>query len=163
MGTMQFSYTGTEAVEIIRNYYPYDWQHRIEVKKQALNALASRHKISIEKAYRKFIIPVAENQESIMFFAALSQLINTRKMFPKEKTDEVLRLEDIRENIKNQMVALEQSTITSDQDKKILRAYYVKIQEENTVKITDLINSFEVIEPQLIIHQPGLFDISTKG
>lgn len=160
---MSFSYTGTEAVEIIKFYYPQDWQKRLEAKKQALNNLAYRHKISIEKAYRKFIIPVAENQESIMFFAALSQLINTRKMFPKEKTDEVLRLEDIRENIKNQMVALEQSTITSEQDKKILRAYYVKIQEENTVKITDLINSFEVIEPQLIIHQPGLFDISTKG
>lgn len=160
---MSFSYTGTEAVEIIKFYYPQDWQKRLEAKKQALNNLASRHKISIEKAYRKFIIPVAENQESIMFFAALSLLINTRKMFPKEKTDEVLRLEDVRENIKIQMVALEQSTITSEQDKKILRAYYVKIQEENTVKITDLINSFEVIEPQLIIHQPGLFDISTKG
>lgn len=162
MGTMSFTYTGTEAVDIIKNYYPQDWQKRIETKKKKLNDLASRHNISIEKAYRKFIIPVAEHEENIMFFAALSELVKTRKMFPKEKTEEVLRLEEVRENIKTQMVALEQSSFTSAEDKKMLRAYYTKTQEENTMKINDLINSFDVIEPQLIIHQPGLFDISAK-
>lgn len=163
MGTMSFSYTGTEAVDIIKNYYPQDWQKRLETKKKALNDLASRHNISIEKAYRKFIIPVVENQESIIFFAALSELVKTREMFPKEKKDEVLRLEEVRENITKQMVALEQSSFTGPEDKKMLRAYYSKVQEENTTKINDLINSFEVIEPNLIIPQPGLFDISAKG
>lgn len=160
---MSFSYTGTEAVDIIKNYYPQDWQKRLETKKKALNDLASRHNISIEKAYRKFIIPVVENQESIIFFAALSELVKTREMFPKEKKDEVLRLEEVRENITKQMVALEQSSFTGPEDKKMLRAYYSKVQEENTTKINDLINSFEVIEPNLIIPQPGLFDISAKG
>ena len=158
MATLSFQYTGTEAVDIIKNYYPQDWQNRLEVKKQALMKLANREKITLEKAYRKFIIPVAGNQESIVFFAALSEMLKLQKMIPKDKSTKVIELEVKRENVAEQIIALENCKIIDYEDKKILRGYYTKLQQETTTEINELINSFDVVEPKLIIHQPGLFD-----
>ena len=160
MGTFKLQYTGTEAVDMIKNYYPQDWQNRIEAKKQALIKLANREKITLEKAYRKFIIPVAGNQESIVFFAALSEMLKLQKMTPKDKSTKVLELESKRKSVAVQIVAIENCKITSYEDKKILRGYYTKLQQETTTEINELLKSFEVVEPQLIIHQPGLFDTS---
>lgn len=158
MATLSFQYTGTEAVDIIKNYYPQDWQNRLEVKKQALMKLASRQNISVENAYRKFIIPVAGNQESIVFFAALSEMLKLQKMTSKDKSTKVIELEVKRENVAEQIIALENCKIIDYEDKKILRGYYTKLQQETTTEINELINSFDVVEPKLIIHQPGLFD-----
>ena len=159
MGTVIFKYTGQEAIEIVKSYYPQCWIQKLETKKTTLLKLAERHNIAIEKAYEKFIMPVAQTEEKIVFFAALADLLKTKKMQPREKADEVLKLEEIRENVANQMVALEHSDFTNFNDKKMLRAYYSKIQNENTHKINELINSFEVVDAELIIHQPGLFDL----
>ena len=158
MGAFKLQYTGTEAVDMIKNYYPQDWQNRIEAKKQALIKLANREKITLEKAYRKFIIPVAGNQESIVFFAALSEMLKLQKMTSKDKSTKVIELEVKRENVAEQIIALENGKIIDYEDKKILRGYYAKLQQETTTEINELINSFDVIEPKLIIHQPGLFD-----
>lgn len=163
MGTVTLQYSGSEAVDIIKNYYPEDWQQRLETKKQSLLKLSARHNISLEKAYRKFIIPVAHNQECIVFFAALSQLVKLNQMCPKDKSKKVLELELKRENVADQIVAMETSNITSHEDKKILRSYYTRLQQEITTEIDEHINSFEVIEPKLIIHQPGLFDAKFNG
>lgn len=160
MGELIFKYTGTEAVDIIKTYYPQDWQKILEEKKKALLKLSNNHKITLEKAYRKFIIPVAGNQETIVFFAALSELLKLNKMQPKEKSTKVLELEENRENVANQIIALEKQNIISYEDKKMLRGYYTKLQHEFTTEINELLKSFEVVEPQLIIHQPGLFDTS---
>lgn len=159
MGTIKLQYTGTEAVEILKTYYPNDYKQRIESKKQKLIKLSSVHKVSIEKAYKKFILPRAEQEESIVFFAALSELIKMNKMQPKEKSERVLALEAKREQVIQQIIGLESiSNTISYEDKKMLRGYYTRLQQETSQEIDELIKSFEVIEPQLIIHQPGLFD-----
>jgi len=159
MGTIKLQYTGTEAVEILKTYYPNDYKQRIESKKQKLIKLSSVHKVSIEKAYKKFILPRAEQEESIVFFAALSELIKMNKMQPKEKSERVLELEAKREQVIQQIIGLESiSNTISYEDKKMLRGYYSRLQQETSQEIDELIKSFEVIEPQLIIHQPGLFD-----
>jgi hypothetical protein len=159
MGTFKIQYTGTEAVEMIKSYYPNNWRQLLDNKKSALIKLSNIHKISVEKAYRKFIIPVARNEESIVFFAALSELLKFEKMKPREKSDKIIELENKRENVARQIVALESDTNTfSYEDKKILRGHYTQLQQTTTSEINELLKSFEVIEPQLIIHQPGLFD-----
>ena len=159
MGTIKLQYTGTEAVEILKSYYPNDYKQRIESKKQKLIKLSSVHKVSVEKAYKKFILPRAEQEESIVFFAALSELIKMNKMQPKEKSERVLELEAKREQVVQQIIGLESiSNTISYEDKKMLRGYYTRLQQETSQEIDELIKSFEVIEPQLIIHQPGLFD-----
>lgn len=163
MGAFKLKYTGTEAVDMIKNYYPNDWQQKIEAKKRALFLLSKRENISLEKAYRKFIIPVAGNQESIVFFAALSEMIKLQKMTSKDKSTKVIELEAKRENVAEQIIALENCKIISYEDKKILRGHYTKLQQETTTEINELLKSFEVIEPQLIIHQPGLFDAQLNG
>jgi len=164
MGTIILNYSGSEAIEIIQTYYPQDWKKRLDAKKSALIKLSNTHKVSIEKAYRKFIMPRAGQEETIVFFAALSQLLKLEKMQPKQKTERVLELEAKRERVAEQIIALEQpSNSISYEDKKILRAHYCKLQQESTAEINELINSFEVIEPRLIIHQPGLFDASINS
>lgn len=163
MGSLSLKYTGTEAVDIIKNYYPEDWQKRISNKKETLVKLAERHNISLEKAYRKFIIPLGEKEECIVFFAALFELMKIKSLVSKQKSEKVIEMEFKRKNVANQIVALENSNITSYEDKKILRAYYNRLQQEITTQINELINSFEVIDPQLIIHQPGLFDAKFNG
>lgn len=159
MATITLQYTGDEAVEILKNYYPIDFKQRIESKKQKLIKISTLHKVTIENAYKKFILPRAEQEESIVFFAALSELIKFNQMQPKAKTERVLELEAQREKVKEQIIALESiSNTISYEDKKILRAHYTKLQQESAAEINELIKSFEVIEPKLIIHQPGLFD-----
>lgn len=59
MGTIILNYTGSEAIEIIKTYYPEDWKQKLETKKSALIKLSNTHKVSIEKAYRKIIMPRA--------------------------------------------------------------------------------------------------------
>jgi hypothetical protein len=159
MGTILLNYTGSEAIDIIKTYYPQDWKKKLESKKTHLIKLSNIHKVSIEKAYRKFIMPRAGQEETIVFFAALSELIKLEKMPTKQKKDRVLELEVKRERVAEQIFALENpSNIISYEDKKILRAHYTQLQQDATAEINELVNSFEVVEPQLIIHQPGLFD-----
>jgi hypothetical protein len=159
MGTISLHYTGSEALEIIKSYYPQDWKQRLDTKKSALIKLSNTHKVCIEKAYRKFIMPRAGQEESIVFFAALCELLKLVKMKPNEKSNRVLELEEKKAKVAEQIFALEKlSNTISYEDKKMLRSHYSKLQQETTSEINELINSFEVIEPQLIIHQPGLFD-----
>jgi hypothetical protein len=153
-----FQYTGTEAVEMIKQFYPKDWLEKINRTKNALISLSKKHNLPVDKAYTKFILPVAIEAESILFFAALSQLVKLEKMNNSDKASKVLQLEEKRGNVASQIVALENSNKTSYEDKEILRGYYANVQQEVTAEINELINSFEVVEPKLIIHQPGLFD-----
>lgn len=164
MENFKLTYTGSEAVEIIKNYYPNDWVNKLEVHKRKLIKLAAVHNISLEKAYSKFIVPVAGTQESIIFFAALSELLKLQKMQPKEKSERIIELENKKETIKNQIIALEYNTTAINyEDKKMLSGYYTRLQQETTTEINELLRSFEVVEPQLIIHQPGLFDAGING
>lgn len=153
-----FQYTGTEAVEMVKQTYPNDWLERLNKYKNALITLSRRHNLSVDEAYKKFIMKVSFESENILFFAALSQLMNVQKMSNSDKTLKIHELEDKREGVANQIIALENNKIEGYEDKKILRGYYTKLQQELTAEINELINSFQVVEPLLIIHQPGLFD-----
>jgi hypothetical protein len=155
-------YTGQEALEMIKLYYPKDWDVKISNAKKAIIGLSKRHNITLQKAYRKFIIPVLGQGENILYFAALSDLVKIKSYSNEEKKVEILRLEAERIKVKNQSIALEKNEIMSYEDKKIIRGYYIQLQQTNTQKINELLNAFEVIEPKLIIHQPGLFDASNS-
>lgn len=155
-------YTGQEALEMIKLYYPKDWNVKISSAKKAIIGLSTRHKISLEKAYKKFIMPVLGQGENILYFAALSDLLKIESYSNDQKKLEILRLESEKLKVKNQSIALEKNNIMSYEDKKIIRGYYIQLQQTNTDKINELLNSFEVVEPQLIIHQPGLFDASNS-
>lgn len=163
MEQFTFKYTGKEAVEMAKDFFPSDWKKRLEEKKSMLIRLSKTHNIDLLKSYKKFILPLASIQENILFFAALSQMIQIQKMNSKEKSERILELENKREKAGEQVIALEKSQTTSYEDKKILRGYYATLQQEATAEINELLNSFEVVEPQLIIHQPGLFDTSVNG
>lgn len=153
-----FQYTGTEALEMIKQYYPNDWLLKINRSKNSLINLSKSHNISLQKAYTKFILPRAIEGEGILFFAALCQLVSLEKMTNSDKATKAIELQNKREQTANQIVALEENKSISYEDKKILRGYYTKLQQTHTAEINELINSFEVVELKLIIHQPGLFD-----
>lgn len=156
-------YTASEAEQMVKEYYPHEYLTKIANCKAHLKALADRHKISLRKSYEKFIMPHAQEGDAILFFVALSQLNKIDQLSNSEKAELVNKLEDERQQIANQIVALENSQTTSYEDKKIIRSYYTKRQQELTAKIDELINSIEVVEPKLVIFQPGLFDTSANS
>jgi hypothetical protein len=158
MQPFSLNYTGTEAIDIVKSYHPNNWQEVLETKKSALTRLSLNHNISIENAYRKYIIPVAGTEDCIVFFAALSELIKMNSLTSLEKSKQVIQLEQDRQNVANQIISLEKSKIISHEDQKTLRAYYTKLQQEHTSKINQLINAIEVIEPKFILFQKGLLD-----
>lgn len=160
---LALSYTASEAEQMVKEYFPHEYLKRIQTCKMHLKALADRHNITLKRAYEKFIMPLAHETDAIFFFVALTQLNKINNLSNAEKSELAIKLQEEREQIANQIVALENSTITSYEDKKVIRSYYTKRQQELTSKIDELINSIEVVEPKLIIHQQGLFDTPTNS
>lgn len=155
-------YSADEAEQMIKEYFPNDWNKKIDNCKLHLKRLADTHRITLKKAYTKFIIPMAQETDAIVFFVALAQLQRIERMSKSEKADLINKLEEQRKTTADQIVALESSNTISYDEKKIIRSYYNKRQAEATSQINELLNSFEVVDAQLIIHQPGLFD-NTKN
>lgn len=155
--SISLKYTGTEALEMIKSYYPNDWLVKINKCKNTLLTMANRHGISPQKVYQKFIGPVSHEGETILYFAALSDLLKTEALSKIDRSRTILELEEKRNLTASQMFALETNDFTSYEDKKIMRGYYLQLQQETTQKINELLYSFPVVEPTLVIHQPGLF------
>ena len=154
---MQFKYTGSEAIEMIKNYYPNDWDNKLNRCQKTLQSMAQRHHITITEVYTKYIAPVALQSEGILFFAALSQLINPSEIANIERKKRILELEEQRNKVSEQLFSIENNTGISHEDKKTIRGYYVQLQQDTTRQITELLNAFTVVEPLLVIHQNGLF------
>lgn len=150
-------YTGTEAVEMIKSYYPNDWLEKINKSKASIQIMAKLHKMTPKKVYEKFISPVSQKADAILYFAALSEIIKNETISKNERSTTILELEEKRLLASNQIVALENNELISYEDKKIIRGYYVRLQQETTSKINELLFSFPVVEPKLIIYQEGLF------
>jgi hypothetical protein len=155
--SIALKYSGSEALEMIKTYYPNDWLAKINKCKHTLNTMANRHGITPQKVYQKFIGPVSHEGETILYFAALSDMLRIQGLSKSERSAEILELESKRTLAAEQIVALENNQLISYEDKKIMRGYYVQLQQETTKKIDELIYSFPVVEPMLIIHQQGLF------
>lgn len=150
-------YTGTEALEMIKSYYPNDWLVKINKCKHTLNTMANRHGITPQKVYQKFIGPVSHEAEMILYFAALSEIIKNESLSKLDRSKTILELEDKRNLVAEQIISLEKNQLISYEDKKIMRGYYVQLQQETSSKIDELLFAFPVVEPKLIIHQQGLF------
>lgn len=151
-------YTGPEALEMVKEYYPKDWQIMIENATNFLQERAIRYNMDVKKVYRKFVLNGDVGATSkIAFFAALSIIHEKQKMTNSEKSKRIIELDDKRILIAKQIVALEADKITSYEDKKILRSYYNKLREQTNKEYNELLNSFEVIEPKRIIFQIELF------
>jgi hypothetical protein len=57
----------------------------------------------------------------------------------------------------NQLAALENFEITSFEEKKTLREYYLSKQDELQKRINSLINDYPVIDSEIVIVRPDLF------
>ncbi|UOX32395.1 hypothetical protein LXD69_10055 [Flavobacterium sediminilitoris] len=150
-------YSANEALEMVKEFYPNNWLQKIETNKQHLLNLSKRHKISCKKAYEKFIMPLAAEYEAILFFVALNKLLEIENSTNPEKLSKLEELQKTNQKVADQLFSLEKSETISHGDKKIIRSFYNNKQKELTSQINELINSFEVIEPELIIYQQGLF------
>ena len=150
-------YTASEALQMVKDYYPSDWLKKIETNKNHLKNISIRHNISYIKAYEKFIMPLAQEYEAILFFVALNELMEIEKLSTAEKGIKITELQDKNQQVATQLFNLENSNLISHEDKKIIRSFYINSQQETTFKIDELIKSIEVVEPKLVIYQQGLF------
>ncbi len=151
-------YTGAEALEMIKEYYPKDWEFILENATNFIKDKMVKYKLSPLKAYQKFVIVGdCSHVSKIAYFAATSMLHEQNKMTNSEKAKKIIELDDKRHLIKEQIVALESDKTTNYEDKKILRSYYNKLQQKTNKEYNELLNSFEVVEPRRIIFQTELF------
>lgn len=151
-------YTGSEALEMIKEYYPKDWEFILENATNFISEKMKKYNLTPLKAYQKFIVVGnCSHVSKIAFFAATSILHEQSKMSNSEKSKKIIELDEKRHLIKEQIVALEADKITNYEDKKILRSYYSKLQQKTNKEYNELLNSFEVVEPTRIIFQTELF------
>ncbi len=160
---LSLKYTSKEAFEAIRLYYPNEWETIINDGIRYLKSLAKSFNCDEQKAYKK-IISIGGNVESnVKLFAALHVILEEKNPI----TPLVSKLEKLElkaSNISEQSNALESQSVFNYEDKKILRSYYSKLGisvankiNEIQEKINQHINSVNVIEPELIIHQLDIF------
>jgi hypothetical protein len=144
-------YTGKEALEITKSFYPNTWKEIIDSKIAVLERIMKVHNIGAIKAYKKFVIAGCSTSSNIEMFAALHTLLLNTPSVAKRIND----LEDKRQKTAEQLFALENNTIISYEERTKLRGYYVQLQQATTQEIKNLLHNIEVIEPELIVS--GLF------
>lgn len=144
-------YTGKEALEITKNFYPNTWKEIIDSKIAVLERIMKVHDIGAIKAYKKFVLAGCSTSSNIEMFAALHVYILQTPSIAKK----INELENKRQKTADQLFALENNTIISYEERAKLRGYYVQLQQTTTSEIENLLHNIEVIEPELIVS--GLF------
>jgi hypothetical protein len=90
--SISLKYSGSEALEMIKTYYPNDWLAKINKCKHTLYTMANRHGITPQKVYQKFIGPVSHEGEMILYFAALSEIIKNESLSKGDRSKTILEL-----------------------------------------------------------------------
>lgn len=160
---MSLKYTGQEALQAIKEYYPKDFLQMIEEAKLRLQRLAKLRKTDEKTAYKYIISCGGDKVEVLVLFAALYEIIEAKNIQKLLQKRDELELE--KQNLSNQVYSLETSNAFNYEDKKILRSYYKNRGNETNSKLEDVeqkineyINSIKVVEPKLVIYQTDIFN-----
>lgn len=153
MSLSNFTYTGPEAVEMIKNTFPKTWQNEIEEGQQFIKALMRMYNLSAIDAFSKYLRANGAPAKRICTLAALHLLLEQIKLSP-----EIKKLQTEQLAYGNQLVALENAKQISDSDKKTLRAFYLTKQNELQKRINLFVYELPVAGSEKIIVRTTLFD-----
>lgn len=135
MKTLSLGFTGTEALEMIKDYYPNTWEKRIVETIISIRLISESKRIPIQVAFSHIISQTKDMAIIIELIAAhyFLQLDNKLK-----------RIEDLKAKqlqIGNQLIALESNEFISFEDKKTLRSYYLNLQNDYQTQISKIIDT----------------------
>ena len=148
-----FTYSGPEAVEMIKNTFPKTWEKEIADGQMFIKSLMRMYNLSAIEAFNKYLKIFGSPENGISTLASLHLMLEQTKT-----STEIQKLQNEQLAYGNQIVSLEQSTHISFEDKKTLRSHYSTKQTELQKRINELILEFPVIGSETIIVQTGLFD-----
>lgn len=153
MKLSNFTYSGPEAVEMIKNTYPKTWETEIADGQMFIKSLMKMHKLSAIDAFNKYLKAFGCPANGIATLAALHLMLEESK-----NSSEIKKIQSEQLKYGEQLIALEESKHISDTDKKTLRSYYLTKQDELQRSINKLILEFPVFGSQTITIKTDLFD-----
>jgi DNA-binding ferritin-like protein len=111
---------------------------------------------SIEDTYKKYMSYVGSAVSSIEMLSALQTIKNNEPPL-KSIHDQIKELIKNQDNVLKQQESLESTTNINSFDKQSLRQFYNDKQQKYASQLTELTNSIEVINPNIITVQRSLF------
>jgi hypothetical protein len=150
---MQFTYNGSEAVEMLKTHFPKTWEQEINDGQIFIKSLMRMYKLSPLEAFQKYLNKCGSTEKGISTFASLHIMLLQIKI-----GDEIKELQEEQLVYGNQLTALEGATIISYEDKKTLRSHYLSKQNELQQRIEKLTFDYPVIGAEKIIVQLNFFD-----
>jgi hypothetical protein len=135
MKALTFGFTGTEALEMIKNYYPNTWEKKIVETIIGIRVISEGQKIPIQVAFSQIVSKTTDMAVIIELIAAQYFLQLDKKL----KQVEDLKAKQLQ--IGNQLIALESNGYISIDDKKTLRSYYLNLQNEYQIQISKIIDT----------------------
>jgi len=148
-----FTYKGSEALEMLKQHYPKTWETEINDGRIFLKSMMRLYNLDAMEAYQKYLKVCGSCEKAISALAAL-HLMNQQVVIGRE----IKELQETQDKYANQSVALEDSSITSYQDKMMLRQHYHDKKTELQNKIDELINSIPVFGAETVKLQLNIFE-----
>lgn len=135
MKTLTLGFTGTEALEMIKDYYPNTWEKRIVETIIGIRLISEGQRIPIQVAFSQIVSRTKDMAVIIELIAAqyFLQLDNKLKQIEDLKAKQL--------QIGNQLIALESNDSISFDDKKTLRSYYLNLQNNYQIQISKIIDT----------------------
>lgn len=148
-----FTYSGSEALEMLKTHFPSSWQTELNDGRLFLKSLMRMYNLNSLDAYQKYLKVCGSCEKAISALAAL-HLMNKQVVIGRE----IKELQEKQEQYAVQSVALEGSQITSYQDKMMLRQYYLEKKQELQSSIEELIDSMPVFGAETVKLQLNIFE-----
>ena len=154
MEKMKLSYTASEALAMMKQQFPNDYQEKINVGKALIVRLKKIYKKQTYKeAYQRYIDWGCRVESAIMMLCALHQLMEEEKEAYKNSLPGVIEQQN---QILSQMEALESDRIILDVDRRALRQFYRERMDKLNEQLAQLCNAIEVVDA-VIVSAPNLF------
>lgn len=154
MGTIKLSYTASEALAMMKQQFPKDYQEKINVGKALIVSLKKLYnKDTYQEAYQRYINSGCRGESAIMMLSALQQLIDEEKANYKNSVAGIIAQQN---QIIDQQEALEADKNILELDRRALRQFYRERMDGLNEQLTQLCNTIEVVDA-IIVSTPNLF------
>lgn len=151
--SVTFTYSGSEALEMLQEHYPSTWEKEVNDGRLFLKSMMRLYNLDAVEAYQKYLKVCGSCEKAISALAAL-HLMNQQVLIGRE----IKELQETQDQYANQSVALEGSHITSYQDKMMLRQHYHDKKKELQNRIDELISSIPVFADETVKLQLNIFE-----
>ena len=150
---MTFTYSGSEALEMLKIHFPTTWENEVNDSRSFLISLMRMYNLDSMQAYQKYLNMCGSCEKAIATLAAI-HLMNQQVSIGRETK----KLLEDQEQYAAQSVALENSSITSYQDKMILRQHYSEKKNQIQNRLDELINEMPVFSAETVKIQLNIFE-----